>query len=120
FVLFLFSFSGHELYVDSMYEGMYRTLKYSFQSSLYFTSGIYIIIMGVRMMLHELLHSFQEIANKLIPNAIPSLDVPVVFPFAPHAVVLGFFSSMIGGVVGMVILISLKMTIVLPAIVAHF
>lgn len=120
FILFLFTFSGRDLHDNHIFENFYQGINYSFRSALFFTTGIYIIIMGVRMMLHELLHSFQIIAEKLIPNAIPSLDSPIVFPFAPQAVVLGFFSSMVGGVVAMLVLAVSNITVVLPAAVAHF
>lgn len=91
-------------------------VKYSFQ----FTAAVYIIIVGVRMLLSEVLTSFQGIADKFVPKAIPALDSPMIFPTNPTAVVVGFASSLIGGLIGMFVLISLKMNVVLPAVIAHF
>ena len=47
---------------------------------------------------------------KLVPNAKPALDCPVVFPYAPNAVLIGFLSSFVGGLVGMGILIAMGST----------
>lgn len=91
-------------------------VTYSFQ----FTAAVYIIIVGVRMLLSEVLTSFQGIADKFVPNAIPALDSPMIFPTNPTAVVIGFSFSLIGGLVGMFVLIYLKMNVVLPAVIAHF
>lgn len=118
FLLFVLLFSGKDFFV--LHDWTNHVLIQALRSSLLFTSGMYIIIIGVRMMLQEVLASFQGIAQKLVPDAIPSLDSPILFPFAPQAAILGFFSSLIGGFVGMLILIGLQVNVVLPAIIAHF
>jgi len=102
------------------YSGSDNALLYALNHSFLFTAAIYIIIVGVRMLLTEVLTSFQGIADKIVPDAIPALDSPVIFPKAPRAVVIGFSFSLIGGIAAMFALISLKVNIVLPAIVAHF
>lgn len=118
FILFLLLFTGREFFV--LQPGVEHVLIYALKSSLLFTAGMYIIIMGVRLLLTEVLVSFEGIASKLVPNAIPALDSPIIFPFAPQAVVLGFFSSLLGGLLGMVILINLQLKVILPAMIAHF
>lgn len=95
---------------------LWYAVKYSFQ----FTAAIYIIVVGVRMLLTEVLASFQGIAQRLVPNAIPALDSPMIFPVNPIAAVVGFSFSLIGGVIGMIVLIALKVNVVLPAVIAHF
>lgn len=104
----------------SRHSGSNNVVLYAFLQSFQFTAAIYIIIVGVRMMLTEILTSFKGIADKIVPNAIPALDSPVIFPHAPTAVVIGFSSSLIGGFIGLMILVKLNVKIVVPAIMAHF
>ena len=91
-----------------------------------FAGGIYIILSGVRMILAEIVPAFKGIADKLVPNARPAIDCPVVFPYAPNAVLIGFLVSFVGGIVGMFILFGIKgagiasVAIILPGVVPHF
>ena len=90
-----------------------------------FAGGIYIILSGVRMILAEIVPAFKGIADKLVPNAKPAIDCPVVFPYAPNAVLIGFLVSFVGGIVGMFALFGLKaaglsVAIILPGVVPHF
>lgn len=84
------------------------------------TAGVYIILQGVRLLLAEIVPAFTGISQKLVPNAKPALDCPIVFPYAPNAVLIGFLSSFIGGIVGLLILGQLKMILILPGVVPHF
>lgn len=88
--------------------------------SLTFTAALYIIITGVRMFLGELVPAFVGISEKFIPNAKPALDCPVVFPYAPTAVVVGFLSAYVGGLLCMVVLATLKLTVIIPVAIPYF
>lgn len=85
-----------------------------------FSAGVYIILQGVRMILNEIIPAFKGISEKMVPNSIPSLDCPVVFPYASNAVLIGFFSSFFGGVISMLIMGLLGMVIIIPGVVPHF
>lgn len=56
----------------------------------------------------------------MIPNAVPAVDCVAFFNYAPTAVVLGFVSSFIGGVLGMLILGFAGGVLIVPGLVAHF
>lgn len=85
-----------------------------------FAAGVFIILAGVRLILNEIVPAFKGISEKLVPNAIPALDCPIVFPFAPNAVLIGFLSSFIGGIVSMPIMILTGLPVVIPGVVPHF
>lgn len=87
---------------------------------LLFAVGLYIILAGVRMMLAEIVPAFQGIAEKLVPDAKPALDCPVMFNFAPTAVILGFLASFLGGLIGMGILAVAGLPVIIPGLVPHF
>jgi PTS system ascorbate-specific IIC component len=90
-----------------------------------FAAGVYIILAGVRLVIGEIVPAFKGISEKLVPNAKPALDCPVVFPFAPNAVVIGFLCSFAGGLVGLAILGAINVALIpvaliLPGVIPHF
>ncbi|HEP1531124.1 TPA: PTS ascorbate transporter subunit IIC [Streptococcus pyogenes] len=93
---------------------------FAIKSGLTFAVGVVIVYAGVRMILADLIPAFQGIANKLIPNAIPAVDCAVFFPYAPTAVIIGFASSFVGGLLGMVILGVAGGVLIIPGMVPHF
>src|SRR5699024_7694917 len=95
-------------------------LIFAIISGLMFAVGVAIVYAGVRMMLADLIPAFQGIATKIIPNAVPAVDCAVFFTYAPTAVIVGFVSSFIGGVVGMLTLGALGGVLIIPGMVPHF
>lgn len=98
---------------------------YSVVNSITFSAGIYIVLAGVRMLINEIVPAFKGISEKLVPNAKPALDCPIVFPFAPNAVLIGFFCSFVGGIVALGVLAvmghaGMAVAIILPGAVLHF
>ena len=85
-----------------------------------FAGGVYVILAGVRLILNEIIPAFKGISESLVPNAKPALDCPIVFPYAPNAVIIGFFASFVGGIVSMFLMVLLHTVIVIPGVVAHF
>ncbi|MBM7836799.1 PTS system ascorbate-specific IIC component [Alkalihalobacillus xiaoxiensis] len=71
---------------------------YSVMQGILFGAGLTVLLLGVRMMLAEIIPAFQGISQKWIPNAVPALDAPILFPFAPNAVLIGFIVSMVTSV----------------------
>ncbi|MCR5067086.1 MAG: PTS ascorbate transporter subunit IIC [Erysipelotrichaceae bacterium] len=98
---------------------------WALKAGLSFSGAVYIILSGVRLIVGELVPAFKGIAEKLVPGAVPAIDCPVVFPYAPNAVLIGFLMSFLGGVVGLVVLIALNkaglsLALILPGVVPHF
>ncbi|XYQ54152.1 PTS ascorbate transporter subunit IIC [Pectobacterium carotovorum] len=121
FFIFIFTclFAGPEA-VKTMNAGGKNWFMFSLIQSITFAAGVYIVLQGVRMVIAEIVPAFKGISDKLVPNAKPALDCPVVFPYAPNAVLVGFLSSFAAGVIGMVLLYLLGMTVIIPGVVPHF
>lgn len=100
----------------------YDLFSFSLMAGLTFGAGLTILLTGVRLMLGEIIPAFKGISDKVIPNAIPALDVPMVFPFAPNALLIGFTVSMLTSILTIVILAStgLLAYAVIPLTVACF
>lgn len=95
-------------------------LVYALVQAGTFAAGFVVVLQGVRMILTEIVPAFQGIATKLVPNSKPALDVPIIFPYAPNAVLIGFFTSFIVGTISMFIMIALKTAVIIPGVVGHF
>lgn len=100
--------------------GSMSPFLYAIMSAFNFAVGVTVVYAGVRMILGDLIPAFQGIATKIIPNAIPAVDCAVFFTYAPTAVVIGFISSFIGGIIGMLILGVLGGVLIIPGLVPHF
>lgn len=92
---------------------------------LNFSGAVYVILSGVRLIVSEIVPAFRGIAEKLVPGAVPAIDCPVVFPYAPNAVLIGFLVSFVGGILGLLILIAFNnavapVAMILPGVVPHF
>lgn len=119
-ILFLIvAFMAGDKFVHELSGGK-NFIVFSIIQSITFAGGVYIILSGVRLILGEIVPAFKGIAMKLVPNAKPALDCPIVFPYAPNAVLIGFLSSFLGGIVGLFILVSFGFSAILPGVVPHF
>ncbi|MBS7008945.1 PTS ascorbate transporter subunit IIC [Anaerostipes sp.] len=96
-------------------------VTFSLLNGLQFGLWITVIITGVRMLLSEIIPAFHGIADKIIPNAVPGLDVPLLFPNHPTSVIFGFLVSLAAGFVGMGILGMINYPVVVfPALIPTF
>lgn len=107
-------------FVESELSGGTHYIVFSIIQGVTFAAGVFVILTGVRLVLAEIVPAFKGISTKLVPNSKPALDCPVVFPYAPNAVLIGFFCSFLGGIVGMVALGLAGAVIILPGVVPHF
>lgn len=107
-------------YIQENLSGGTNYLIFALQQSGSFAAGVFVILAGVRLILNEIVPAFKGISDRLVPNAKPALDCPIVYPYAPNAVLIGFFSSFVGGLVSMIIMIFTGGVIILPGVVPHF
>ncbi|MBA0105629.1 PTS ascorbate transporter subunit IIC [Klebsiella pneumoniae] len=119
-IYLVLSVSAGKEFVESQFSHGQNYLVYSFIQAITFAAGVYIILQGVRLILAEIVPAFTGFSEKLVPNARPALDCPIVFPYAPNAVLVGFISSFVGGLVGLFILGQLNWVLILPGVVPHF
>jgi len=91
----------------------------AFMQCCTFVIGLYILMMGVRQLLDNIVPAFQGISMKLVPDSKPALDCPVLFPFAPNAVIMGFIFTTIGSLIGMLIT-PLTGYLVIPGVMSNF
>lgn len=113
------AFAAGSSYVATL-SGEMSPYLFAIMAALKFAVGVTIVYAGVRMILGDLIPAFQGIATKIIPNAIPAVDCAVFFTYAPTAVVIGFISSFIGGVIGMLLLGVVGGVLIIPGLVPHF
>lgn len=92
----------------------------AFLQSIQFIVGVYVLLSGVRLLLGEIVPAFRGIAMKLVPNAKPALDCPVLFPYSPNAVILGFVTTTIGTVIGMFLMPMFGLAVILPGMMTNF
>lgn len=104
----------------SQFSGETNMIVWAFIQGFIFSAGVTVILTGVRMILAELVPAFKGIAEKIVPDAIPALDCPAVFTFAPNAVLVGFFGYTIGQVIAFLLFIPLGMTVIVPTLLHSF
>ncbi|GAB3064101.1 PTS ascorbate transporter subunit IIC [Salinicoccus sesuvii] len=107
-------------FVEAELSGGSNYIVFSVIQGVTFAAGVFIILAGVRLILAEIVPAFKGISEKLVPNSKPALDAPIVFPYAPNAVLIGFFVSFLAGVLGMFILFITGGVVILPGVVPHF
>lgn len=60
-----------------------------------FGAGLIIMLSGVRLLISQIIPAFQGISEKVVPNALPAFDCPVIFNYKPNAVLIGFVCAMV-------------------------
>lgn len=102
-IFYVAAFAAGQAVVSKISNGV-DWMVFPLIQALTFTAGISILMTGVRMFLAEITAAFVSISEKFIPGSRPALDVPTIFPFAPTAVLVGFISSYIAGLIGVAVM----------------
>lgn len=106
--------------VQETISGGQNWFVFALLQALGFTAGVLVLLQGVRMLIAEIVPAFKGVADKLIPGAIPALDCPVIYPFAPNSLIIGLISGTIGQVLGMIFLALISWPVPLPSMIAAF
>ena len=108
-------------------QGSQNWIIYAVIQGAQFSASIYIILAGVRLVIAEIVPAFKGIAKKLVPHAKPAVDCPVLFSYAPNAVMIGFLMSFLGGIITMLFLLTINqwyepliVPVIVPGVIAHF
>jgi PTS system ascorbate-specific IIC component len=94
----------------------------SINQGLRFGAGLLVMLTGVRMLISQIVPAFKGISDKLIPNAIPALDCPVIFNYRPNAVIIGFIVAMIVSTILVLICNTLNVfgVMLIPLVITSF
>lgn len=112
---------SHDFMVSSglLDESGYKIL-YALTNGLEFCAGITVLSSGVNMLLGEILPAFQGIAKVIVPNAKPALDCPVVMPYGPTSVTMGFIISTVFTIITALVLQFIGGALVIPPVLQCF
>lgn len=96
----------------SQLSGKTNWIVWLIMEGLTFTAGVVILLVGVRMFIGSIVPAFKGISDRLLPDAVPALDCPALFPYSPTGAMLGFIASVVGALVVMVATIALNCPII--------
>lgn len=107
-------------FIETKLSGGVNFLVFSLMQGITFAAGVYVVLAGVRMLIAEIVPAFKGIADRVVQDAKPALDCPAVFPYAPNAVIVGFLSSFVAGIISMFILPLVGLKVIVPGLIPHF
>jgi PTS system ascorbate-specific IIC component len=95
-------------------------IVYALIQGFTFGAGISIVLYGVRLIIGELVPAFRGISKVLVPGAKPALDCPIVFAYAPNAVIIGFLASFGAFLLSMVLIGVAGWGVIIPSMIPIF
>lgn len=107
-------------WIEENVSGGMNAFLFALQKGAMFGVGITIVLTGVSMMIAEITSAFKGISEKIVPNAKPALDCPIVFNFAPTAVMIGFLGCLGTVIVCTVIFGALGFYALTPPVITTF
>lgn len=107
-------------YIEKTLSDGKNFIVYSVMEALTFTVGFVVVITGIRWFINEIVPAVKGIADNWIPNARAAVDCPILFTYAPNALIIGFITSFLGGLLSMGIMIACNLPVILPGVIPHF
>lgn len=109
------------LFIPSLAEGQ-NLFFLAVNQGIKFGAGFVVLMQGVRMLINQIVPAFKGISEKLIPNAIPALDCPIIFNYRPNAVIIGFVTAMITSTIMIIVFNSMNVfgIMLVPLVITSF
>lgn len=104
----------------STLSGDLNYIVFAIMEGLKFAAGITILLVGVRMVLAEIVPAFRGFATRIVPDSRPALDCPIVFDFAPTAVIIGFISATVVFLILMLLIGAVFGAVIIPPMIMLF
>lgn len=94
----------------------------SINQGLTFGAGLIVMLQGVRMLIAQIVPAFKGISEKLVPDALPAFDCPIIFNYRPNAVLIGFLVAMITSTILIIISNTLNIfnIMIIPLVITSF
>ena len=119
-MLIAIGFADNDVVAAQMGTSTLLPVAWGLTQALRFAAGIAILLYGVRMFLAEIIPAFKGISDKVLPGTRPALDIPVTFPKAPTAVMIGFITSTIVFLIFMGIFAAAGWFVLVPPMIMLF
>ena len=119
-MLIAIGFADNDVVTAQMGTSTLLPVAWGLMQALRFAAGIAILLYGVRMFLAEIIPAFKGISDKILPGTRPALDIPVTFPKAPTAVMIGFITSTIVFLIFMGIFAAAGWFVLVPPMIMLF
>jgi len=74
---------------------------FTLTNGMRFGAGIVILLQGCRMMMAEIIPAFTGISKKIVPGAVPALDIPLIYPYGPNSLMFGYIFALGASLVAM-------------------
>lgn len=100
--------------------GNQNFIIYSIIQAIRFAAGIAVVLYGVRLFIGELVPAFKGFSDKVVPGAIPAIDAPFLYNYAPNSVIFGFLGAFVGGLIWMVVLGNTVGYVFVPTMIVLF
>lgn len=119
-ILYVITFMFADPKVTLELSGGDNVYVFAIMQAMIFTGGFVVVLQGVRMILAEIVPAFKGISKKIVPNAVPALDVPILYTYAPNAVLIGFLASVVGGMIAFIGLRFTNLPMIIPGLIPLF
>lgn len=107
-------------YVEENLSGGQNYIVFALLISMGFTAGVLVLLQGVRMFIADLVPAFKGIADKVVPGAVPALDCPVIYSFAPTSLLIGLITGTIAQLAAIGLVIVIGWPVPLPNMIGAF
>lgn len=119
FILYLVVGFVYKDGLDAMGENIFF---FALKRGFMFGAGLSVLLSGVRMLIGQIVPAFEGISSRLVKNAVPAYDAPILFNYRPNAAMIGFLVSLVASSIVLVIcnIFNVFGVVLIPLIVTCF